>query len=222
MPTAGEPTITTSPPLRFLGDSGLMAAQPPFAEAELAALSAGSPDLAELPAGSPGLAARIAELERAMEEHGGIGIAAPQIGWWARAFCFGIRGTNPRYPAAEPIPFQTWLNPEVRWSSQETNWMWEGCLSVPGMRGWVERPRSVVLGGRGTDGASKEVRLDGLAARVAQHELDHLDGVLFTARVPGTEFILPHASVEGREGWPAAWPSAGSRRTGLGELCDER
>ena len=138
-------------------------------------------------------------------------------------FLFGIEGSNPRYPAAAEMPLQAWVNPEIIWSSDESNWMWEGCLSVPGMRGWVERPASIVL--RGLDATtrqSREVRLEGLAARVAQHELDHLDGILFPHRVPGPEFLVPQASMDAREGWGADWPSPGSRQTGLGELCDEK
>ena len=100
--------------------------------------------------------------------------------------------------------------------------MWEGCLSVPGMRGWVERPQAIVLQGTNEKGQHVQVKLDGLAARVAQHELDHLDGILFPARVPGTQFLVPQASMDKQDKWGADWPSPGSRRTKLGELCDEK
>lgn len=156
-----------------------------------------------------------------MKEHGGIGIAAPQIGWWTRVFCFGIEGGNSRYPAAAIIPFSFWINPEITWESEETNYMWEGCLSVPGMRGWVERPSGVVLRGIDESGVVQERRLSGLEARVAQHEFDHLDGVLFTMKVPGSDFLVPQASMDARENWGKDWPSPGSRKTGLGELSDE-
>lgn len=137
---------------------------------------------------------------------------------------FGIpKGeSNPRYPAAAEIPLQYWINPEITWFSDETNWMWEGCLSVPGMRGWVERPAAVVLRGLDETGQVCERRLEGLAARVAQHELDHLDGILFPHRVPGPEFLVPQASMDARDGWGTDWPSPGSYKTRLGELCDEK
>merc|ERR1740129_191510 len=105
--------------------------------------------------------------------------------------CFGINGTNKRYAGAEPVPFQFWLNPEIVWFSAGTNWLWEGCLSVPGMRGWVERPSKVVLRGLDAKGHEIEANLSGLAARVAQHECDHLDGVLFPHRVPDPRFLVP-------------------------------
>lgn len=195
------------PGLKFLGNARLMQPQPSLSVDELA-----SEEIAE----------HLVDLKRAMAKHGGIGIAAPQVGWWVRAMCFGIEGTNPRYPAAAAIPFQMWINPEIVEPSEQTNFMWEGCLSVPGMRGWVERPKAVTLRGVDEHGKAKEARLEGLAARVAQHELDHLDGILFTSRVPSAEFLVPQASMEDRDSWEAGWPSAGSCRTGLGELCDER
>ena len=119
-------------------------------------------------------------LPQAMTKYGGVGIAAPQVGWWTRVFCFGIDGTNPRYPKAESLPLTMWINPEITESSDETCWMWEGCLSVPGMRGWVERPSEITLTGLDETGKEREPQhLTGLAARIAQHELDHLDGILF-------------------------------------------
>jgi len=106
--------------------------------------------------------------------------------------------------------------------SAETNWMWEGCLSVPGLRGWVERPRAVRLRGLDEHGTAREVELDGLAARIAQHELDHLDGILFPHRTAGTHFLVPQASMEAQDGWAEDWPSPGSRRTGLGQLSEDK
>ena len=82
--------------------------------------------------------------------------------------CFGIEKNNPRYPAAPPVPFQFWVNPEITWSSEETSWMWEGCLSVPGMRGWVQRPREIRMRGLDEQGNAQEVNVQGLAARIAQ------------------------------------------------------
>eukprot|EP00956_Cyclotella_meneghiniana_P044243 scaffold308514_cov119-Cyclotella_meneghiniana.AAC.1 len=150
----------------------------------------------------------LAMLPRAMKKYGGIGIAAPQVGWWTRVFCFGIDGTNPRYPNANELPLQIWINPEITWYSKETNWMWEGCLSVPGLD---------------ENGNTREpTKLSDLAARIVQHEYDHLDGRLFPSCVPSQEFLVPTASMEARDGWAKDWPSKGSHKTLLGDLCDER
>jgi peptide deformylase len=165
---------------------------------------------------------KLTMLPKTMKHYGGIGIAAPQIGWWTRVFCFGIEGTNPRYPNATDLELALWINPVITWRSTETNWMLEGCLSVPGMRGWVERPSEVKLSGWDSSGMEKEQHLKGLAARVAQHELDHLDGILFPHRVPEIGFLVPHASIVERCGWAEGWPSVGSYKTALGELCNER
>ncbi|KAL7554332.1 hypothetical protein ACHAWF_017772 [Thalassiosira exigua] len=203
-----DPSISLVPPLRYLGDRRLMQTQPPATPEEIR---------------SEAFQRQIAMLPRAMKEHGGIGIAAPQVGWWTRAFCFGIEGTNPRYPDAAEMPLQTWINPEIAWASEETCWMWEGCLSVPGVRGWVERPKEVIMTGLDEHGAEREPRrLAGLPARVAQHELDHLDGVLFPSKTPGREFLVPQASMDARDGWAPNWPSPGSFKTQLGALCDEK
>eukprot|EP00547_Thalassionema_nitzschioides_P009042 CAMPEP_0194223680 /NCGR_PEP_ID=MMETSP0156-20130528/35711_1 /TAXON_ID=33649 /ORGANISM="Thalassionema nitzschioides, Strain L26-B" /LENGTH=211 /DNA_ID=CAMNT_0038954917 /DNA_START=260 /DNA_END=895 /DNA_ORIENTATION=+ len=161
-------------------------------------------------------------LRKAMKHYGGIGIAAPQVGWRTRVFCFGIEQNNPRYAKANPIPFTYWMNPEIIWFSNETNWMWEGCLSVPGMRGWVERPAEIILTGFDENGKPREERMDGLSARIAQHELDHLDGILFPQRVSSTKYLIPQASIDAKDSWTKDWPSPGSYKTLLGELCDDK
>eukprot|EP00565_Helicotheca_tamesis_P004021 CAMPEP_0185732704 /NCGR_PEP_ID=MMETSP1171-20130828/17279_1 /TAXON_ID=374046 /ORGANISM="Helicotheca tamensis, Strain CCMP826" /LENGTH=217 /DNA_ID=CAMNT_0028402271 /DNA_START=209 /DNA_END=862 /DNA_ORIENTATION=+ len=193
--------------LRFLGDKKLMRKQPVVTMEYME---------------SDSFKEKLQVLRSAMKEHGGIGIAAPQIGWWTRVFCFGIEGENPRYPAASSIPFTFWINPKITWESEEKNFMWEGCLSVPGMRGWVERSSEVVMSGMDENGVFRERRLSGLEARIAQHELDHLDGVLFPMRVPDAKFLVPQASMDAKEKWGSDWPSPGSRKTGLGELGDEK
>ena len=194
------------PPLRYLGDAQLMQPQQPVAAAVLP---------------SEEFAAQLDMLRRAMKVHGGIGIAAPQVGWWARVFCFGIDKVNERYPTAGSVPFSFWINPEITWVSEETNWMWEGCLSVPGMRGWVQRPSSCKLRGLDENGIDREIHLEGLPARIAQHEFDHLDGVLYPQRTPGAKFLVPQASMGDKERWAEDWPSPGSRKTAVGQLSDE-
>ena len=208
MSALGGPDEADVPSLRYLGDERLMQRQ---RDATVEGIE------------SDEFQSSLQMLPAAMRRHGGIGIAGPQVGWWARVFCFGIDGSNPRYPNADGLPLRVYINPAITWSSEETNWMWEGCLSVPGMRGWVERPREVrmtSLDERGT--AREEEHLTGLAARIAQHELDHLDGVLFPRRVPSRDYLVPQASIEQRGSWAEGWPSPGSYRTMLGDLCDER
>lgn len=193
------------PPLRYIGDSQLMKQQRALTESEINSLD---------------VQANLDMLLIAMQQYGGIGIAAPQVGWWVRTMVFGIEGKNKRYPQAESIPLQFWINPEIVWASQDINWMWEGCLSVPGMRGWVGRPPEVRMTGLDRSGVPKEVHLVGLPARIAQHELDHLDGVLFPHRVNGTRFLLPHVAFDAKETWQTHWPSSGSWNTALGQLSD--
>ena len=100
--------------------------------------------------------------------------------------------------------------------------MWEGCLSVPGLRGWVERPRACVLKGLDEKGNHREVQLEGLPARIAQHEYDHIDGFLFPQRVPDASYLVPQKSFDAKHGWADDWPSPGSRHTGAGQLSDTK
>ena len=209
METAERDCDDIPPPLRYLGDAKLMQQQPSVTIEQIQ---------------SHRFQQQLDMLPCAMKTYGGIGIAAPQVGWWARVFCFGIEDHNPRYPNAKELPLTMWINPKITWSSSnDTNWMWEGCLSVPGMRGWVERPTEIILSGWDENGIEREPQhLKGLAARIVQHEIDHLDGILFPSRVPSKEFLLPQASMENRECWAKDWPSEGSCNTLLGELSDER
>lgn len=193
------------PPLVYLGTPALMRSQEPV---DPRAIS--SDDFQE----------RLDTLARAMAHYGGIGIAAPQIGWDARVFCFGIPRHSPRYPGAEPIDFEIWINPVLEPVGSAQNWAWEGCLSVPGMRGWVARPAAVRIRGLDGKGKRQESIKGDFAARVAQHEADHLDGILFPMRVTEPRWLLPDAVLAGQAGWKADWPSPGARATGPGELSE--
>lgn len=203
--SAGHAEVAV-PPLVHLGNPDLMRPQPAIPVQDVT---------------SGEMRARLATLKAAMTEHGGIGIAAPQIGWWARAMCFGVEQGNPRYAKAAPVPFQMWINPKVTWASAETNWLWEGCLSVPGLRGWVERPRDVRMEGLDEFGKTRIANLTGLPARIAQHELDHLDGVLFPQRVASASFLVPQVTMDIQRDWPVDWPSPGSNQAGPGVLSTE-
>ncbi len=91
---------------------------------------------------------------------------------------------NPRYPEAEPVPLQIWLNPELLAISAERSGFVEGCLSVTGRRGEIWRPTQVAIGGYQPTGEYHTAELSGFAARIIQHELDHLNGIVFTDYLP--------------------------------------
>jgi peptide deformylase len=112
----------------------------------------------------------------------GAGLAAPQIGVLLRVVIFGVRA-NPRYPGVDEVPDTVLINPELGALSDELEEGWEGCLSVPGMRGWVPRYRQLHYKGRDEKGMPFERTVEGFHARVVQHEVDHLDGVLYPMRI---------------------------------------
>lgn len=138
-----------------------------------------------------------------MHELDGAGLAAPQIGVGLRVVVFGFEH-NARYPEAEPIPPTVLINPRIEPLSAEREYGWEGCLSVPGMRGWVPRIARIRYGG--LDGAGRPFERDanGFHARVVQHECDHLDGILYPMRMTDlTRFgfidaLFPEAKTGGR------------------------
>lgn len=131
--------------------------------------------------GAP-LAALLADMDDTMRHYHGAGIAAPQIGVGLRVVIFELRD-NPRYPQLAPIPYTVLVNPLLTALDGEQDEGWEGCLSVPGMRGLVPRFRRLRYRGLDADGAAIDRTVEGFHARVVQHEVDHLDGILFPQRV---------------------------------------
>ncbi len=129
-----------------------------------------------------GLAELIADMDETMRALHGAGIAAPQIGVSARVVIFELK-ENPRYPHIAPVPYTVLVNPLLRPLDDEQEQGWEGCLSVPGMRGLVPRFRRLRYQGCDARGAPIDRTVEGFHARVVQHEVDHLDGVLFPQRV---------------------------------------
>jgi peptide deformylase len=131
---------------------------------------------------TPELHALLHDMRDTMAALSGAGLAAPQIGVPLRVVIFGM-ARNPRYPDAEPVPYTELINPVITPLDDVMEEGWEGCLSVPGMRGLV--PRYVQLRYQGFDpqGASIDRRVSGFHARVVQHECDHLDGVLYPMRI---------------------------------------
>lgn len=131
---------------------------------------------------TPDLDALIQDMFDTMAAMDGAGLAAPQIGVNLRVVIFGIEA-NPRYPDVEPVPTTILINPQLERLGDEVDEAWEGCLSVPGMRGVV--PRYTRLRYSGCDQQGKRFTRDvqGFHARVVQHECDHLDGILYPRRI---------------------------------------
>jgi peptide deformylase len=132
--------------------------------------------------GDPELKSIIADMYETMHAANGVGLAAPQIGIDLRLMIFGF-DENPRYPDEKPVPMTTVINPWLEILTSETEEGWEGCLSVPGMRGLVPRATHIRYGGTLENGSTFEHEVGGFHARVFQHEYDHLEGVLYPKRI---------------------------------------
>ena len=130
----------------------------------------------------PALRAIIADMYDTMHDAKGVGLAAPQIGVDLRLMIFGF-DANPRYPEALPVPATALINPWFQVLGEGEEEGWEGCLSVPGMRGLVPRFTRLRYQGFDAAGAPIDRTVEGFHARVVQHEVDHLDGILFPQRV---------------------------------------
>lgn len=131
---------------------------------------------------SPELQALLTDMFDTMEALDGAGLAAPQIGVSLRVVIFGV-DSNPRYPDAEAVPTTVLINPEIEVLDESTEPGWEGCLSVPGLRGLVPRYQKIRYRGVDQYGHRIERTASGFHARVVQHEVDHLDGVLYPMRI---------------------------------------
>ena len=132
--------------------------------------------------GTPELRELVADMDDTMRALNGAGIAAPQIGVSLRVVMFEVT-RNPRYPQAEPVPYTVLVNPVLEPLGEERDEAWEGCLSVPGLRGVVERHSQVRYRGVDPEGRPIDRTVAGFHARVVQHEVDHLDGILYPMRV---------------------------------------
>ncbi len=132
--------------------------------------------------GTPELKALVLDMKDTMKAKNGAGLAAPQIGVGQRVVIFGVEN-NTRYPDAEPIPFTVLVNPKLTFLTREVEQDWEGCLSVPGMRGVVPRYTRLRYSGFDEHGNPIEREAEGFHARVVQHECDHLDGILYPQRM---------------------------------------
>jgi len=132
--------------------------------------------------GTPELSALLADMRDTMVARNGAGLAAPQIGVLLQVVIFGV-GHNVRYPDAEEVPYTELVNPVLTPLAKEQAEDWEGCLSVPGLRGVV--PRYLHLRYEGFDPLGRPIRREvtGFHARVVQHECDHLLGILYPMRM---------------------------------------
>ncbi|MEY2633901.1 MAG: peptide deformylase [Pseudomonadota bacterium] len=131
---------------------------------------------------TPELIELVADMHDTMRAAGGVGLAAPQIGVNLRVVIFGFEQSE-RYPEAEPVPLTVLINPRITVLDAAEEEGWEGCLSVPGLRGVVARPRRIHYAGCDLAGRTFERHAEGFHARVVQHECDHLDGTLYPMRL---------------------------------------
>jgi len=132
--------------------------------------------------GTPELLELLQDMRDTMAHLNGAGLAAPQIGVGLRVVIFGVHA-NPRYPDAEEVPDTVLINPVLTPLDAETEEGWEGCLSVPGMRGVVPRFKRLRYRGFDENGKAFEREASDFHARVVQHEVDHLDGILYPMRI---------------------------------------
>ena len=121
----------------------------------------------------------LADMVETLHQAGGIGLAAPQVGESIRLAIIEIPGGPSRYGEIPPMPLTVFVNPQSEVLDATTAGCWEGCLSVPGLRGWVERPQHVRVRALDLSGEPLELELRGFLATVFQHEFDHLDGRLY-------------------------------------------
>ena len=150
---------------------------------------------------TPELHALIEDMQDTMQAMDGAGIAAPQIGVSLQVVIFGVNH-NPRYPDAEQVPYTVLINPTLTPVCDEIEEGWEGCLSVPGMRGLVPRYERLNYAGFDQFGNAIDRLVSGFHARVVQHECDHLNGILYPMRIADlsqfgyTDVIFPGQDIQ--------------------------
>jgi len=147
----------------------------------------------------------LVDLKDSMNHHGGIGIAAPQIGVSKQIAIIELMGFN-RYGQEVNLPLTAFINPKIEYIDLTVQGFWEGCLSVPGLRGFVERAQKVKVTYWDLNGNEQSLEAEGFLATVLQHELDHLFGVLYVDRIKDltllsyqeeyNEFVIQKASLD--------------------------
>ena len=136
----------------------------------------------------------IEDMKETMKVNDGAGLAAPQIGVFKRLVIFGF-DTNDRYPEADSVPFTVLINPVITPLSDDKENGWEGCLSVPGLRGVVPRFTHIKYEGYDADGKKFEREVEDFHARVVQHECDHLDGILYPMKIEDYRYFGFHEEI---------------------------
>ena len=153
---------------------------------------------------TPELHALLTDMRDTMNAMEGVGLAAPQIGVNRRVIIFGVQRSS-RYPDAESVEETVLINPVITPQGDDTEDDWEGCLSVPGMRGMVPRFKSIRYQGYDEYGALIDRTANGFHARVVQHECDHLDGILYPMRIKNmrlfgfNDVLFPNDKTPGSE-----------------------
>jgi peptide deformylase len=194
LPTGAALSAADLPPLVVLGDSRLARPCAPV-------------DVAAIP--TPEFQRRLALLRVGLEHHGANGIAAPQLGWFERFLLMrdpsGAAGTGGRGGLVY------WINPQIVQAAPETVWYWEGCLSVPGFKGFIERSAAIAVRGFNEHGEPVSAEFRGWEAHLFQHEYDHLDGVLFPYRAADPRHVVRAEELARRDTWPPDWPAPGAK-----------
>ena len=140
--------------------------------------------------GTPELTRLIDDMVDTLHDYGGVGLAAPQIDEPLRLAIVEISGGPSRYGDIEAMPLTAFINPQLQIVDPACAGYWEGCLSVPGLRGYVQRPQHVRVNYTTTSGAAAEIELKGFWATVFQHEFDHLDGRLYIDHITDTTMLV--------------------------------
>jgi len=130
-----------------------------------------------------------ADMIDTLHDYGGIGLAAPQVGESVRLALIELPGGTGRYGAMPDMPLTAFINPVVEVIDPATAGFWEGCLSVPGLRGFVERPQHIQVSYLDVSGNPKSLELEGFLATVFQHEFDHLDGTLYVDKLTDSRLL---------------------------------
>tara|TARA_B110000305_G_C19343908_1_gene590637 strand:+ start:467 stop:1003 length:537 start_codon:yes stop_codon:yes gene_type:complete len=138
----------------------------------------------------------IERMWRVMDEAGGIGLAAPQIAVSKQLTVIRLEDSSERYPGIQNSPEFIIFNPKISIIDEENQGFWEGCLSIPALRGYVERPKKILVEYMDEKAKSMEVELDGFLATVFQHEIDHLFGKLYVDRISNNELIVYEDELE--------------------------
>ncbi len=125
-----------------------------------------------------------------LHEAGGVGLAAPQVNESLRLAILEIPGGSSRYGDIPPMPLTVFVNPEIEVLGKEEAGFWEGCLSIPGLRGYVERPQHVIVRAMDLQGKTFRIELEGFLATVFQHEFDHLDGRLYVDHIRDSRKLI--------------------------------